>query len=313
MFIMMDQSGSMSDTVTGPNGIKGAKWDFLKQAFAAFVEDPRSAGLGVGIQFFPIPNIDNSSCDAATYSVTNDPAEPASGQGVPIAPLPGNSSAIVASLGAHTPGGQTPTVAALTGAIEYATNWIAENPTHKVVVVYATDGDPHGCTGNTIQAAASMAAAASTGTPPIPTYVIGIGDSLSALNEIADAGATGTALIVSTQQDTTAQFLAALNQIRSVASVPCILTIPVGSGGAVDFAKVNVVDTPSDGGAPADFYQVTDANACPSQSGGWFYDNASAPTNIHLCPATCNAVTQSQTDQIDILLGCQTMTSPPPR
>ena len=126
MFIMMDQSGSMSDTVTGPNGAKGAKWDFLKQAFATFVLDPRSAGLGVGIQFFPIPDIDNSSCDAATYSVTNDPAEPASGQGVPIAPLPGNAAAIVASLGAHTPGGQTPTVAALTGAIEYATNSIAE-------------------------------------------------------------------------------------------------------------------------------------------------------------------------------------------
>ncbi len=311
IFIMMDQSGSMLDDVTGPNGTMGVKWDFLKQAFTTFVQDPASAGIGVGIQYFPIPNVDDSSCDAGTYAVTNDPNAPPSGVGVGIAPLPGNATAIVNSLNAHMPGGQTPTVPALAGALQYAKNWATQNPSHKVVVVLATDGSPHGCTNNTVDTAATVAQIAAAGAPPIPTYVIGIGDSLSSLNEIADAGGTAPALIVSTGQDVSAQFLAAMNDIRSSTSIPCVLTIPTGDGGAVDFGKVNVVDSPADGGPPLSFLQVPNAAACDPAVGGWFYDNPSAPKTINLCPASCSAITAGVTDQVDIELGCQTLVAPP--
>ncbi len=311
IFIMMDQSGSMTDEVTGPNGTMGMKWDFLKQAFTSFVEDPASAGIGIGIQYFPIPNIDDSSCDAGTYAVPNDPNAPQSGVGVAIALLPGNATAIVNSLSAHTPGGQTPTVAALSGALQYAEGWAAQNPTHKVMVVFATDGDPHGCTNNTVGVAAAVAQMAATGVPPVPTYVIGVGDSLKSLNQIADAGGTTAALIVSTGQDVAAQFLAAMNEIRSSTSVPCVLSIPTSDGGAVDFGKVNVVDSPADGGAPLSFLQVPSASSCDPAAGGWFYDNRAAPTTITLCPASCTMVTTDVAAQVDIQLGCQTLVAPP--
>jgi hypothetical protein len=311
IFIMMDQSGSMTDEVTGPNGTMGMKWDFLKEAFTAFVQDPTSAGIGIGIQYFPIPNIDDSSCDAGTYAVTNDPNAPPSGVGVAIAPLPGNAAAMVSSLNAHTPGGQTPSVAALAGALQYAQSWSLQNPTHKVVVVFATDGDPHGCTNNTVNVAATVAQMAATGVPPVPTYVIGIGDSLKSLNQIAAAGGTTAALIVSTGQDVAAQFLAAMNQIRSSTSVPCVLTVPTGDGGAVDFGKVNVVDSPADGGAPLNFLQVPNAGACDPAAGGWFYDNPAAPMTISLCPASCAVITTDVAAQVDIQLGCQTLVAPP--
>ncbi len=312
LFIMMDQSGSMTDTVTGPNGTTGQKWAFLTQAFTTFLEDPKSAGIGVGIQYFPIPNTDapDSSCTASTYAVTNDPAQPASGQGVPIAPLPGNAAPIIASLQAHIPGGSTPTLAALTGALQYAGAWATQNPTHKVVVVLATDGVPHLCPNNTIATVSAAAQAGFASVPSIPTYVIGIGDSLDSLNEIADAGGTTSAFIVSTGQDTAGQFLSAMNSIRSATAIPCALTIPTADGGAVDYAKVNVVDTPSDGGPPNDFYQVTDSSQCATQAGGWYYDSNAAPMSINLCKATCDFVSVGLTDEVDIVLGCKTITTP---
>ncbi len=50
MYIMLDISGSMNN----PAGTGGSKWDAVRQALVNFAMDTRSAGLGVGIQFFPI-------------------------------------------------------------------------------------------------------------------------------------------------------------------------------------------------------------------------------------------------------------------
>jgi hypothetical protein len=50
LYIMMDSSESMSDpTATGQT-----KWDAVRGALTAFFQDPQSAGLGVGIQYFPL-------------------------------------------------------------------------------------------------------------------------------------------------------------------------------------------------------------------------------------------------------------------
>ena len=48
LMILVDASASMSD----PAGM-GSKWDAAQSALSAFVRDPRSAGLGVGLQFYP--------------------------------------------------------------------------------------------------------------------------------------------------------------------------------------------------------------------------------------------------------------------
>ena len=51
MYIMLDKSGSMLDPTEG-NPLQ-TKWDAVSAALSAFVSDPESAGLGVGLQVFP--------------------------------------------------------------------------------------------------------------------------------------------------------------------------------------------------------------------------------------------------------------------
>jgi len=53
IYLMLDSSGSMSDT-TGSNGTGPTKWTAVTQALTAFFGDPMSAGLGVGLQHFPL-------------------------------------------------------------------------------------------------------------------------------------------------------------------------------------------------------------------------------------------------------------------
>lgn len=49
LYIMQDTSGSMSDPASGST----SKYDAVRTAMNTFVNDPASAGMGVGLQFFP--------------------------------------------------------------------------------------------------------------------------------------------------------------------------------------------------------------------------------------------------------------------
>src|SRR5678815_2700402 len=97
IYVLLDQSLSMDND---------NKWHQATAALSAFVDDPASSGLAVGLQYFPLI----SACDPAGYAI---PA-------IPIAALPGNAAAIKDSLASQTPFGETPTLPALRGAIEYA-------------------------------------------------------------------------------------------------------------------------------------------------------------------------------------------------
>ena len=50
MYIMLDRSNSMQ----GETGTGESKWDAMRGALTAFIADPESAGLGVGLQYFPL-------------------------------------------------------------------------------------------------------------------------------------------------------------------------------------------------------------------------------------------------------------------
>lgn len=50
MYIMLDVSGSMLDTTA----TQATKWDSVKAALESFLQDSESAGLGVGLQYFPL-------------------------------------------------------------------------------------------------------------------------------------------------------------------------------------------------------------------------------------------------------------------
>lgn len=53
ILVMLDSSGSMMAT-TGADGKGPTKWASVKTALNAFLTDPNSAGIGVGLQIFPI-------------------------------------------------------------------------------------------------------------------------------------------------------------------------------------------------------------------------------------------------------------------
>ena len=50
MYVLLDKSASMLE----PTGSGPTKWAAISAALAAFVQDPGSTGLGVGIQYFPL-------------------------------------------------------------------------------------------------------------------------------------------------------------------------------------------------------------------------------------------------------------------
>lgn len=305
IFIMQDRSGSMSDSTA--NG--QSKWTVVTSAIDAFVADPQSAGIGAGIGFFGNDGSDNPSCDAATY------ATPVVG----IAPLNGNARPISNAIANVGPAGHTPTDPALQGALDYARSWAQKNPTHKVVVVLATDGAPNGCN-SSAQGAAAIAASGVTGTPAIPTYVIGVigqgtGDGncpngptqncqfVQTLNSIAKSGGTGTAFIVNTAgTNTQTQFENAMNAIRNANGVGCIFNIPPApSGKVVDLTKATVQYTPGSGAVQVLPWD-TSAATC---NGGWYYDSLAKPSKIHLCPGICSTINADPKARVDVIVACK--------
>jgi hypothetical protein len=318
VIIMFDQSQSMEAQEGG-----ATRWQGVTQATIGFVQSPDSAGLGVGIQYFGRA-FALEDCNPATYQTAE----------VPIGVLPGNAQAIVDSINRHRPSSETPTASALTGAITYARNWKNQNPTHPVFVLLVTDGEPgaplSGIYSPTciqyIQDMTTTVAAADAGfkgTPSIQTFVLGVGPSLANLNQIAVAGGTTQAYLIS-GGNVAQQVVTALNTIRGsisrtvtrtvtkTVSIPLdcewVMPPPVGNKDQ-DPAKVNVQLT--NGGNPTQLGVVPSAADCANFQNGWYYDDPVRPTKIIACPSTCDTIKAATDGKIDIFVGCDTYVAPP--
>lgn len=323
MYIMLDQSGSMTEEVSGG----GDKWDAVTEAFATFVQQPAALGIGVGLQFFPLQvtgtcpgscqtNEDCAACGGACFvnqqgegtcsgNVDSCNAADYSSPEVPIQALPGVADDVVGSLIGRVPVGATPTSAALQGAVDYAVDWAGDNPEHVTIVVLATDGNPTGCDTN-LDNIGAIASAAAQGSPQVLTFVIGVGSSLTALNSIAAAGGTNEAFLVSGSDNVTEEFLAALDEISGTA-LGCVYTIPQPQEGDLDFDKVNVTYTPEGEEDGQAIPRVDGIGDCPSDDDGWYYDNPDEPTQILLCESSCQRVSADLNGSVDIVLGCETI------
>jgi hypothetical protein len=302
----------------------------VKAAVTAFVQQPDVAGVGMGIQYFGVPDALVQGCPshacAADTDCTNgcttcgpggvchgptnpdidscDPVEYAWAE-VPIQPLPGVGPAILTSMGMHAPGTNTPTSPALQGAIDYATAWAKAHPTHITVVALATDGEPSECD-TSLQDIDAIAAAGYAGTPSIKTFVVGVGPAISALDGIAAAGGTTAAFHVDLSTTATQELIDDLNQLHG-AALACTYQIPAAPMGmTVDFTLVNVVLKPQKGGELV-IPNVPDAAACPASGDAWYYDDEASPTEIIMCPATCAAFSMDTGGEVDVALGCKTI------
>ncbi|AKV02424.1 hypothetical protein AKJ09_09087 [Labilithrix luteola] len=277
LVFMYDKSGSMAND---------GKWSSAKAATRAFFESPDSKGLYASLTYFP----ENDSCSTSKYTTPK----------VGVTALP--STLFGQSLDGQGPGGGTPTRPALEGAISYAQSVAAgQGKDGKVAIVLVTDGEPAGCDKNDVKDVQNLAATVSS---TIPTYVIGVGDSLAKLDDIAAGGGTGSALIVSTSNPAQIQadFAKAIEKIKGEA-LSCDYTMPPPpSGAAFDKSKVNVQYTP-EGGTPSTLGYNQDCTG----GTGWKYDDPNNPTTVSLCAASCDA-TKGKGGKVDIVFGCATQT-----
>jgi hypothetical protein len=326
IFVMLDQSGSMLQDA----GNSLSRWKTIQSALTAFVKQPATSGIGMGLQFFGLPqpsvpgcsafpcskdadcgngctvcmpqglcqapfNPDVDSCDAVDYAWAE----------VPIQPLPGAGNAILTSIAAHAPGTNTPTAPALQGAIDHATAWQKAHPGRLTVVAFATDGLPSECDLDPAHLAA-IATAGYVGAPSIKTFVIGVGPALQELDAIAAAGGTATAFHVDVDPTATDLLVSALNTIRG-AAIACTYQLPAPPPGkTLDFDLVNVTYTPG-GGAATSIPRVADKAHCPPGGDAWYYDGGAVPTAILLCGATCATVSKDLMAEVEVVLGCSTI------
>lgn len=295
--VMLDKSSSMDTDVAGTK----SKWDLATDALKTFIGSVTAEDkMGMGFALFPA----KSSCNVALY---DDPV-------VAVADLPGNATPLTNAINAAKPtGGDTPTLPALTGAIEFGKKRLQVHPDRKIAIVLATDGEPTDCdfsippkdqTGQIVSVAKAGLAAG------VPTYVIGVfesgsssGTAKSSCDKWASAGGTKKAYIVDADPNLSANLKKALDEIRTTA-VGCEYKLPTPTNGkALDPGKVNVTHT-SGTGVENPLVYVSDAAACTPNA--WYYDNPAAPKKILLCPALCDVVKPDQAGKVSISVGCAT-------
>lgn len=286
LVFLVDRSGSMGD---GVNGDRTKKWDPVTSALKTFFADPKSKGLRASLEFFPADG--NDVCNSSGYYF---PAKE-------MTPLPATD--FVSAIDAIAPKGETPTLPAIIGVIDYVVDQMATSPSDRAAIVLVTDGEPAGCESSVKNVSTECGKAFLM--KGVPTYVIGM-DNLPGLDEIAMVCGTDQAVAISVGDpaQTNTAFLTALESVRG-STLKCDFAIPQldpNGNAQLDFEKVNVEHTPSGGTKVA----VPRSQDC-AFGGGWRYDNPAAPTKVELCPTLCDQVRNDEAAKIDIVFGCATI------
>lgn len=289
MFITFDKSGSM-----GQNN----KWTNATAALKAFFQDPGAADLEVALRFFPEGSCDGAACDIAACATPNVPVGALTADS---APMDAQEGALVTAINGQAPSGGTPMSAALEGALQFSTTYLAAHTDHKVVVILVTDGEPNGCEEN-IDAISNIAQTGAL--EGVVTYTVGLeGSNEAQLQQIATAGG-GSSFFIG-NGNAQADLLAALQAIRGE-QLACELDIPTPAMGEFNPMLVNVTYAPGGGGPEQTFGNVANAAAC-GPSGGWYYDDPANPQKIELCPTTCTTVQADASGKLSVVLGCDTV------
>jgi Mg-chelatase subunit ChlD len=279
IIFLIDRSGSMA----------GPKWVGTTNALTTFFGDPASAKIGAGMSFFP--NHKPAICVPVDYEALD----------VPINVLPSNAFLLTNSIPAAPTAYGTPTYGALKGTLAAATAYQDAHPTHKVILVIATDGEPNACGAVSIDQIAALAKSARNYNGVL-TYVIGVqGSIIPNLDKIAVAGGTKAAYDITNDVN---EFSAKMEDIRSEA-LGCEYSIPAPPDGQkLDPGDVNFSYTPKGLGLSKVLLRADDLADCNGKP-GWYYDSNLVPTKVILCPASCITVQADAKAKVEVLFGCK--------
>jgi hypothetical protein len=344
LLFLVDVSTSMAKTVAGGTS---SKWDLAQQALLAFLRDPGSAGLNIGLQFFPVAQrcfagvcvgpqnppgpTPACPCPAGLTCMPFDPNNPQPCPGNPpscdltdyrrlavtFGALPQAEPQLATAFGAQDPRtamtSGTPTGPAVVAAVEQLSAQVVANPGHRGALVVVTDGEPTLCEPLAIDGIAQPVAAARQASPSIATFVIGVftpeETARGAGNVVARlAMAGGTReFVINPTDDLTLRLQEAFNQIRT-AAVPCAFSIPRPRAGTLDYGKVNVHVTGA--GRDEDLPFVASEARCDPTRGGWYYDTDPAvapPTRVSMCPVSCKSLEGDDRAKVELRFGCKTL------
>jgi Mg-chelatase subunit ChlD len=277
IIVLQDRSGSMI----------GTKWEGSVTALKSFANDPASAGINIGIVYFPVDN-GSDGCNVPDYKDV-----------LAFGPLPQNAPAFVQSLDTTDPDGGTPMSAGMEGVLFAATAMQDQNPDHKVIVVLASDGEPGGCANDNIPFIAGLAESAYNYNG-VQTYGIFIDGNKQSLDQITTAGGTGQSFDVSADIQAFADKMA---EIKATA-IGCEITIPEPPPNEkFDKDLINVKYTPGGQGTPTVLNKKADKADCGAGA-GWYYDDEQNPTQIIFCPASCQTVQADIEAKINVAFGC---------
>lgn len=301
VYIMVDQSTAMK-----------SQWTSVSNALQQFIRESAQLGkVSVGIQYYaldidapPFGTYLNVVCQPSVYSTPR----------IAIAPLPGNTSALLDSIKAHDPTvfdallqgigllpTESPVDSALRGAISGARAWTDSDGggPPKAVVLLVTNGIPDATASPLCKpTVANAVAAAANGLPGISTYVLDVGPPNADLDAIAKAGGTDHAYTAANGTDVPA----ALQSIREVA-LPCDVAVPVDAATS-DLLNVEL----SRPGMKEPFGKVDGSANCSdaSRKDEWYSAGSGAAATVRLCPSTCAYARSIKEATLDVVLGCKT-------
>ena len=295
MLIMFDKSGSMLDD---------QKWFGAKAALDAFFQDPETAGLSIGLRFFPddepAAGCNDQACSIDACSQPLVPPAPLTASPASTDP---QQQALQDAVDSKSPSGETPMYPALGGAEKWAKDSAKEGET-RTAVVLVTDGEPTTCNTD-VDAIAGLAKDAHD-TAGVFTYAIGMpGSNQLQLDKIAAAGGTDKAFLAPAGS-IAGELISALSSIQK-AQIACTYDIPPPTepGQPVDPTLVNV-NYHDGAGNITTMPKVASLAACTGAY-EWYYDDPETPTLIKLCPTTCTSIQSNPQALVKILLGCQTV------
>ncbi len=298
LLLLVDVSSSMANVVAGGTQ---SKWDIARESLLAFLRDPRSDGLQIGLQFLPL----HASCLLADFQKL------AVDFGDVTAVLPAVTAALTGQNVRQNFG--TPTGPAVAGALEALRARARALPDHRPALLLLTDGEPTACTPLMVEEIAVPVAEARQGTPPISTYVIGVftpaelGRAKDVVDQLAMAGGTSSFLL-GAANDLPTRLSEALAEIRNVA-VACEFTIPDPRTQVLDYGRVNV--HVSGTATDEDLPYVRTADRCDPTRGGWYYDadpaTGARPTRVVVCDSSCRAVKADPRARVDLRFGCRSL------